>query len=246
MLFVIVPVRHIVLDTNGLATALTLALVAVAAFTAGYFFEWKSGWCSGLCPVHPVEKMYGQKVLFTPPNSHCGRCQNCVIPCPDSIPDMNPAKANMRKSHRISSTLLVGGLPGFIWGWFHVPDCNANAHWTDCVLAFGLPYLTLGVSLSLFLSLRKYLHEKHEPLIVSAFAAAAVSFYYWYRIPALVGYGLFPGDGMLVDLRAAFPFWMVLVSQIVVAGFFVWWLVFRDAKAAVWAVRPPFAGRREG
>lgn len=243
LLFLIVPLRHIALDTDGLATAIVLAVVAIAAFMAGYFFEWKSGWCSGLCPVHPVEKMYGQKVLFTPPNAHCGKCHNCVIPCPDSTADMNPEKADLRRSHRIASTLLMGGLPGFIWGWFHVPDCRAGADWSDCLVAFGLPYLCLGISLSLFLLLRKLLSEKYNALIVSGFAAASVSFYYWYRIPALVGYGLFPGDGMLVDLKEALPFWTVMIVQIAVVGFFVWWLTARHTTPAVWAIRPPFAKR---
>lgn len=243
LLFLVVPLRHIVLDTNGMATALTLAVTAAAAFTAGCFFEWKSGWCSGLCPVHPVEKMYAGKVKFTTPNAHCTQCANCVIPCPDSTPDMSPAKIMKRKSHHVSSSLLIGGLPGFVWGWFHVPDCRAGAAWTDCVVAFGLPYLCLGVSLSLFLLLRKYLDEKYQPLIVSICGAAAISFYYWYRLPALVGYGLFPGDGMLVDLTPVLPVWVLLFVQLSVAGFFVWWLVIRQPAPSVWSRRPPFAKR---
>ena len=35
------------------------------------------------------------------------------------------------------------------------------------------------------------------------FAAAAVCTYYWYRLPALAGFGPHPGTGLLVDLTAS-------------------------------------------
>jgi hypothetical protein len=58
-LFIIVPLRHAIFDMNGMATAILIISIAGVAVIAGLFFEWKSGWCSGLCPIHPVEKLYG-------------------------------------------------------------------------------------------------------------------------------------------------------------------------------------------
>ena len=106
LLFVVIPVRHIVLDTSGPATALALVLLTTTAFTMGYIFEWKSGWCSSLCPVHPVEKLYGEKTLFTPPNAHCGQCANCVVPCPDSIPKKKTGQSDeaQNKKHCLHHT----------------------------------------------------------------------------------------------------------------------------------------------
>lgn len=241
LLFLIVPLRHLVFDTDGRATAVLLALTSVAAFAAGYFFEWKSGWCSGLCPVHPVERLYGQKVLFSLPNAHCEQCHNCVIPCPDSTPGMNPSKAKMRWSQRFSSDLLTGGLPGFIWAWFHVPDFAGAAGWKEVLTAYGLPWMGLLASYGIFRVLRHWFGENHKPILISSFAAAALISYYWYRIPALVGYGLFPGNGMLVNLRGIVPAWSLLPVQIGVLMFFTWWLVFRKTVAQEWVTRPPFA-----
>ena len=65
-LLLIVPLRHVVLDLNGPATALALALLAACSVVMGLLFEWKSGWCSGACPVHPVEKLYGYRALVSP------------------------------------------------------------------------------------------------------------------------------------------------------------------------------------
>lgn len=241
LLFLIVPLRHLVFDTDGRATAVLLALTSVVAFMAGYFFEWKSGWCSGLCPVHPVERLYGQKVLFSLPNAHCEQCHNCVIPSPDSTPGMNPSKAKMRWSQRFSSDLLIGGLPGFIWAWFHVPDFAGVVRWKEILTAYGLPWTGLLTSFGIFLVLRFMLEEKHRPVLVSSFAAAAITSYYWYRIPALVGYGLFPGNGMLVNLRGIVPAWSLLPVQTGLLVFFTWWLVFRKTVAREWVTRPPFA-----
>ncbi len=245
LLFLIVPARHLALNNDGLATAITLAFLATLAFVGGVFFDVKSAWCSGLCPVHPVEKLYGQKVAFTPQNAHCGACHNCVMPCPDSTPKQMDKAPNQRNTQAVATTLLTGGLPGFIWGWFHVPDCRGAADWRECLVAFGLPWLTLAITLTAFVLLRKFLPKSRERLLVSVFAAASISCYYWYRIPSLVGYGLFPQDGLLVDLTQALPLWSVMAMQVVAVAFFGWWLVLRNPEPNVWAVRPPFLVKKK-
>ncbi len=245
LLFLIVPARHLLLNNDGMATAITLAFLGTLAFVGGLFFDVKSAWCASLCPVHPVEKLYGQKVAFTPPNAHCGACHNCVTPCPDSTPRMAEQKPTERNTQDIATTLLTGGLPGFIWGWFHVPDCRGAADWRECLVAFGLPWLTLAVTLTAFVLLRKFLPKSRETLMVSVFAAASISCYYWYRIPSLVGYGLFPQDGLLVDLTQTLPLWSIMAAQVAAVSFFGWWLVLRNPEPAVWAVRPPFLVKKK-
>lgn len=240
LLFLIVPVRHLSFDVDGLSTAMIIVALSLVAFFTGYLFDSKSGWCSGICPVHPVERLYGQQVLFSPPNAHCGNCHNCVIPCPDSTPNMHPMSAGQRKSQRMAALLITGGLPGFIIGWFHVPDCRPGTPGVSCLYAFGIPWLGLGLSLVMFMVLKRSLAKKHEQLTISLFAAAAVSAYYWYRIPSLIGYGLFPGDGQLVNLTRVVPEYAVFILQLLAVSFFMWWLVWRMRKPAVWALRPPF------
>ncbi len=246
LLFLIVPARHLVLNNDGLATAITLAVLGTMAFVGGLFFDVKSAWCSSLCHVHPVEKLYGQKVGFTPQNAHCGTCHNCVLPCPDSMPSIAEQKPKERNTQAIATTLLTGGLPGFIWGWFHVPDCRSTgAEMSECLVAFGLPWATMAVTLAVYFLLRKFLPKNKETLLTSVFAAASISCYYWYRIPSLVGYGLFPQDGLLVDLTQTLPLWSIMAAQVAAVAFFGWWLVLRNPEPTVWAIRPPFEVRRK-
>jgi len=103
LLLLVVPLRHVILDTNGVATALTIIPLVLIAVIAGSLLDWKSGWCSGLCPVHPVEKLYGSKVLISPPNAHCALCQKCVTPCPDSTPGIQPLTSKKTLFHRPGS-----------------------------------------------------------------------------------------------------------------------------------------------
>ncbi len=246
LLFLIVPARHLALNNDGLATAITLAVLGMLAFVGGLFFDVKSVWCSSLCPVHPVEKLYGQKVGYTPQNAHCGACHNCVAPCPDSTPRIAAQKPMERNTQALATTLLTGGLPGFIWGWFHVPDCRSPiAEMGECLVAFGLPWATMAATLAAFLLLRKFLPKGTEALLVSVFAAASISCYYWYRIPSLVGYGLFPQDGLLVDLTQTLPLWSIMAAQVAAVAFFGWWLVLRNPAPTVWAMRPPFEVRKK-
>ena len=100
----------------------------------------------------------------------------------------------------------------------------------------------MAVSLAAF-GLLTRCRPLREPVLTSVFAAAAVACYYWYRLPGLFGFGLFPGDGMLVDLRHIAPAWSMTVAQVTEAAFFGWWIVLRKPAPAVWAIRPPFEKR---
>ena len=44
-LYVIVPLRHAVFNTNGPATAVLIITMVLAGGILGFFYEWKSAWC---------------------------------------------------------------------------------------------------------------------------------------------------------------------------------------------------------
>lgn len=242
ILFLVVPLRHVVLDLNGPATALAVAVLVAAALVAGMLFEWKSAWCTGLCPVHPVERLYGQEPLLTPLNMHCQSCERCVAVCPDSVAAMHPLAGCQTTTRRAAGTLMVGGFAGFVWGWFQVPDYRGGEGWAHLAECFGLPLGGLGVTVGLFLFLKSMTPERLHFLLVRLFAAAAVACYYWYRIPALVGYGAFPGDGMLVDLSGMLPAWFPDASRMATTALFGWWLLGKSIRRRTWAVRPAYSG----
>lgn len=240
LLYLIVPLRHVMLDTSGPATALALAAVAALALAIGMSCEWKSGWCSGPCPVHPVEKLYGSKPAASFPNAHCHTCEQCVSTCPDSTPGISPLSDDQSAAQRAAGILMVGGFAGFIWGWFHVPDYAGWEGWHHLTFAYGMPFVGFAVSLLAYLILERIV-PAHKTLLRLGFAAAAISCYYWYRLPALFGFGPFPGDGMLIDLRMVLPAWFPAASRFATTGFFFWWLLGRPRSARTWLVRPPFS-----
>ncbi len=244
LLLILVPFRHVILDTNGPATAYLIIALAVAAVYMGYNYNWKSGWCSGLCPIHPVEKLYGSKVAITLPNAHCDSCMNCLTPCSDSIPGMNPLEAKRNKYHKLAGILMIGGFPGYIWGWFQVPDYAGMEGFSHLGFIYGVPFLGFFTTLLLYVILTKNTKESSHLFITQMFATAAVATYYWFRIPALFGFGIYHQDGMLVDLSSTLPYWFPSASQLVTTLFFIWFIMLRK-QVKQWTIRPPYREREK-
>jgi len=239
-LFLIVPLRHAIFDSNGLATAILILSLGLIAVVLGLRYEWKSAWCSGLCPVHPVEKLYGINNKLTLPNAHCKTCHRCVTPCPDSTQEIGPFASKKTMYHRISGFLMVAAFPGFIWGWFQVPDYHGISNIDQLFIIYLLPVIGLLISLVLYLVLKRFISKK---TLTPIFAAAAVSCYYWFRVPALFGFGMYPGDGMLIDLTGIVPEWTATLTVILTTLFFFWWLVIRKRNKISWVVRPIYADK---
>jgi len=241
LLLILVPLRHVVLDTNGILTAGLLMGVTIVAAVLGSLFEGKSGWCSGLCPVLPVETLYGSRPGVTVSNMHCDRCERCVGVCPDSTPGMDPLGANLTQWHTVAGMLMAGGFPGFVWGWFQVGDYTGPEGWSHLGRAYGLPIGAMMVTLAIYLVVRLALTAQHRTRLTRVFAASAVACYYWYTIPALVGFGATGARGALVDLSAVLPAGFPMVSHAISTALFAWWLVFRPETGRSWCRRPIFA-----
>lgn len=244
-LYLIVPLRHAVFNSNGMATALLIIAMAAIGVIAGFFYEWKSAWCSGLCPIHPVEKLYGSNVLGTIPNVHCSECKNCVIPCPDSTPNMNVTSSDKTFTHQVVGFLTAGGLPGFIWGWFHVPDEHAIVSLATFISVYRLPLTGMAITLFAYAVSLRIAGEEKESTIARIFAAAGVSCYYWFRIPALFGFGEYADDGLLIDLSKTIPAWSVTVFTVLLIIFFFYWIVIRKQNNQSWVIRPPYAAKQQ-
>lgn len=242
-LLILVPMRHLIFNMSGPATGLMLGLGALAAFITGYIFEWRSGWCSSLCPIHPVEKLYGTTPLAALPNAHCFPCERCTTPCPDSTKSMTPAVSRKSPGERLAGQLLVGGFVGFIWGWSHIQDMHGIIGTREYLIAFGLPLGGFALSYGMYFVLGKaFTFPKTGPYSLSRyFAVAAGCCYYWYRLPALFGVGLFPDDGVLIDLSGSLPAWSAAAMQFTTTSLIVWFMVLRKTPNTSWSIRPPYA-----
>lgn len=248
-LYAIVPLRHAIFNTNGLATALLITGMAVTGVVLGFFYEWKSAWCSGFCPIHPVEKLYGGNAFISMPNAHCQQCANCVVPCPDSSTNIHPGSSKKTTWHRLTGILTTGGLPGFIWGWFHVADKKFTGAFDTFFNVYKMPFIGFTITLGIYgiLSIRiNGTRIKYEKKLMCFFAALGVSCYYWYRIPALLGFGNPGEDGLLINVRSDLPQWSVTAMILFSTVFFFYWLFFRKPRNKSWLIRPEFVKKREG
>jgi nitrite reductase (NADH) large subunit len=78
-LFVLfVVLRKLGLDDNGPASALLLLGALAGGFLGGMYLKGKSGWCSSICPLLPVQRIYGQTPFALVGNSHCQPCVGCT------------------------------------------------------------------------------------------------------------------------------------------------------------------------
>ena len=105
-LFVLfVVLRKLGLDDNGPASALLLLGALTGGFLGGMYLKGKSGWCSSICPLLPVQRIYGQTPFALVGNSHCQPCVGCTTNCYD----FNPKAAYLADLHSRGPVLV--GLP---------------------------------------------------------------------------------------------------------------------------------------
>ncbi len=239
-LLLIVPYRHISLNTNGPLSAWMLIAAGLVALWMGTRYNWRSGWCTSLCPIHPVERLYGLAPALTFRNARCTQCDRCSSPCPDSTRSMTPAITTPSPLATALGQVMIGGFAGFIWGWNQVPDLSGPITTDELLRAYLWPYgggLVSGAAYAVLYHFGSST-KAARTLLVRVFAAAAVSTYYWYRLPALVGLGLYPGCGMLIDLAALLPPWTEHALHTATTLFFCWFMVIRPNPRTSWSERP--------
>jgi len=177
LLFSLAPARHLGIDSSGEKTAILLLGTAVIAFILGIFFENKSAWCYGLCPVYPVEQLYGEKPLMTFENIQCHECNGCVSKCPDSCDD------NQNSSLK---TILYGSFPGFILGWFNTPQLS-NQNWTSSfatIYAYSL--IPAIISFCIYLLIKRSLKQDHLKTLQQTSLSISLILYYHFQITNLI------------------------------------------------------------
>ena len=170
ILFVVL--RRFGIDKNGAYSALLLLGAMAAAFTGGMFFKGKSGWCSTMCPLLPVQRIYGQTPLALIANAHCQPCVGCVKNCYDFNPraaylaDLNDADAYWSGYRRY----FVGAFPGLVLSFFEVPSGSK-------LEILGGMALYMAVSIALFATLNAFVKTSTHT-ITSLFGAIAFGIFY--------------------------------------------------------------------
>ena len=174
---VLVPARKFLLNDNGPALAVLLTLFLILAFVGGVFLKGKSGWCSTMCPLLPVQRLYGQHAFITSPNSHCEPCVGCAKNCND----FNPHVAFLADQYDTDRTWMLrrrwfsAAFPGLVIGFYVVADPPA----ISIAEMYGQIALWIVASAGLFFALDGLLRM---PLgrLTAIWAVAALNLYYWW------------------------------------------------------------------
>ena len=183
LLVVFISLRQVLFEDSGPATAALLLGAMLAAFAGGLVLKGKSGWCTSMCPLLPVQRLYNQTPFALVPNTHCQPCVGCNKNCYDFNPqvaymadlrDADPYYVGYRK-------FFAGAFPGLVLAFFTVPGPDEISVW-EMWARYGL-YMVAGVGL--FYLLDSFVKSTSHK-ITTLFAAAALTIFYGYAGPQLV------------------------------------------------------------
>jgi NADPH-dependent 2,4-dienoyl-CoA reductase/sulfur reductase-like enzyme/polyferredoxin len=215
LFLVIVPSRKVLFNADGTALALLLSTMLGLSFIGGILFKGKSGWCSSICPLQPVQRLYGQSPFITLKNNHCPTCVGCTKSCYDVNPsasylaDLHDESAEYRRYH----TFFAGAFPGLILGYYLIPN-PPTIPITTMYFHFAVYML---VSLGSFVALNTIARATINK-ITGLYAVLALNLYYWFALPSL---GRAIGSLAGVDIPSS----VVLLVQLLILALSVLWLV---------------------
>lgn len=179
--------RKVLFNRNGVALAVLLGTLLVGAALGGRFLKGKSGWCSSICPLLPVQRVYGQTPFVGVANSHCRPCVGCTKNCYDFNPrvayvaDMHDPDQGFRGPRR----LFVGAFPGLVLGYFLVPDAGKLSD----LEVYGRCALWIGGTIAIFAILDNVVRLSPN-LLPPLFGATAFTLFYWFgssKVAAALG-----------------------------------------------------------
>ena len=182
LFFILASSRKIIFNESGLATSLLILSALIFAFFGGVIFKGKSGWCSSICPLLPVQRLYGQTPFVTVPNSHCQPCVGCTKNCYD----FNPSVAYLAdqydndKNYSGYRRFFAAAFPGFILAYFLVP--NPPVISVSSMYFQMATYMITGIGIFFFLDSFAKVSVNKLTLLC---AVTAFGIYYWFTLPVL-------------------------------------------------------------
>jgi nitrite reductase (NADH) large subunit len=212
LFFAAVAARPVLFNDSGAATAALIVAALVGAFIGGFLLKGKSGWCASICPMLPVQRVYGQTPFVLERNDHCRPCVGCTRNCYD----FNPRAAYLADLHeddpRYSNTrkLFVGAFPAVVIAYFTAPGPDAAGTGEH----FGRMAVAIAAGIGSFFAAEAILRVSAARL-AAVYGAAAITIFYWYVTPDIAG--TLTGD-------AGTP-WIVWPLRVTVAALALAWVV---------------------
>ncbi|MEM9773449.1 MAG: FAD-dependent oxidoreductase [Chloroflexota bacterium] len=196
LFFTLVSMRKVIFNYNGAALGVLLIVLLTAALVMGSMYKGKSGWCSSICPLLPVQRIYGQTPFVKVANSHCQPCVGCTKNCYDFNPHVAYLADMYDQQDKFAAyrKFFVGMFPGFILAFYLLPNPGAPIDGRaeffsgmvsiDGTISIWLMYV-LFIVISLFSAGFFYLLDsflKTSPIkITTIFGAVALNIYYWFN-----------------------------------------------------------------
>lgn len=212
LLVLMVPARHFLFNVQGVVLAWTIGGVAALALAMGFGASRRAGFCNTLCPVLPVEKLYGQSPLLKLGTSRCMDCNRCTATgCIDLAGRKSLAQslpAPRRGLWLLSPVgIFVAIFPGFIYGYFITDDGPLST----ALATYGTIALWSGVSLALVFTFAQ-ITRLRAAVMLPILGGLSLGIYYWFAAPKLAdayGASAMVGAGLRVGLLALIAFWIV-------------------------------------
>ena len=194
-----VPARHFLFNQNGMALAISIVAIGGLAMLLGSMFAVRSAFCNALCPVLPIEQLYGQQPLLRMTRGRCLTCTLCLkTGCLDLTEKVIPRI--LGPSRRSARWLLTphgaffAALPGFIIGYNQVGDGTLASAGAVYVTTLGWSLASYVVTVAAVLGLRL-----SSRLVLILAAALAGGLYYWFAGPSIAtALGLSPVTGTVI------------------------------------------------
>lgn len=180
-----IPTRHLVFDTVGWATFWMALAITGVVLVAGLSFRSLSGWCVGLCPIRPIEVLYGQFAVDKNRPEKCTNCTACIGSCLRLVPEMSHGE--LHRSRIIAHMAM--GFPGFVAAYFILDLLNwcptehdffagrpsSVENWLfQGALTYGVMFAGFALSWALFAALRRWrwdARKAYRGVALAAFCA---------------------------------------------------------------------------
>ncbi len=195
LLFALVPARRFLFNEHGVYLTATILVVALLALASGFVYSRRAGFCNSLCPVLPVEKLYGQHPMLKVPSAICLDCTACAVRgCIDLAG--GPALAqSVGKGLLQDARWMVSPMgrfallfPGFVVGYF----TTVNGGFETALAVYGHIGFWMLIG-ALVLGVVALLLRIPGTVALPLIGAGALGLYYWYAGPALAtAYGVEP------------------------------------------------------
>ncbi len=185
LLALLVPARRFWFNVDGPILAATVAAVAVAALVLGRFFAVKAGFCNSICPVLPVERLYGQAPLLGVPNARCPTCtwcttRGCIDVSPEKSIPQTLGTARQGKSWPLTRYgVFAASFPGFIVGYYTTSDVPLS----QALSVYGHIALAAAISWLIVMLLVRLLPIRGRMAFL-ALGAISAGLYYWFASDA--------------------------------------------------------------